>query len=306
MSNRTMLVPVTPDENTLTNHTPNEQSYSSFKDSAVAFSNSSPKSFEKLQGDVNNPLLSNAAPLFKQIVMLQSSYDVGAVENVHQTLVENINYYTEAVGRYDIENSQVMLGRYLLCTFMDEIICTTFWGKDNNWSSSSLLGHFYNETYGGEKFFQLLDKLSSAPAKYINLLELMYVCLSLGFEGKYRIQNRGKMQLDTLRDGLYKQIKMIQGREPQKFYKDQTHSKEFNKLFYKASYQILAVSLVSMLILIYGILTFSLSSKEEKTMLFLESKYKAYADENKALKTIVTPVQTADINEDVLEGVENE
>lgn len=59
------------------------------------------------------------------------------------------------------------------------------WGNESEWSKISLLSSFHNETFGGEKFFQLLDRLSKNPVKHLPMLELMYLCLALGFEGKY-------------------------------------------------------------------------------------------------------------------------
>lgn len=277
MSNKTMLMPVVQGEDTMTSAPKQVQTYNNFQNSAELFSVASTKSAETSYTNIGNVLLSNASGLFKQILILQNSYEIGSVESVQKAFVEKTNQYTEMTTQAGIENSQVMLARYLLCTFIDEMISATFWGKDNNWSSNSLLGYFYNETYGGEKFFQLLDKLMSSPAKYIDLLEVMYVCLSLGFEGKYRIQNRGKMQLDAIRDGLYKQIKIIQGREPQKFYAEQAPSSQNNHLFKKTSYRVISLGVVGALGLVYGVLTFSLATKEDKTLRFLESKYDKYA-----------------------------
>src|SRR5690606_40799872 len=82
-----------------------------------------------------------------------------------------------------VENSQVMATRYVLCTAIDEAVVTTPWGNESEWSQMSLLSSFHNETFGGEKFFQLLERLSRNPVKHLLMLELMYLCLALGFEG---------------------------------------------------------------------------------------------------------------------------
>jgi type VI secretion system protein ImpK len=46
------------------------------------------------------------------------------------------------------------------------------------------------------------------------MLELMYLCLSLGFEGKYRVQARGMLELEGIRDALYRQIRQLRGDVP--------------------------------------------------------------------------------------------
>ena len=50
------------------------------------------------------------------------------------------------------------------------------------WARLSLLVMFHNETWGGEKVFQLLARLAEDPAGNRDLLELMHVVLALGFE----------------------------------------------------------------------------------------------------------------------------
>ena len=60
----------------------------------------------------------------------------------------------------------------------------------------------------------MLDRLSKNPAKHLPMLELMYLCLSLGFEGKYRVQARGMLELDGIRDALYRQIRQLRGDVP--------------------------------------------------------------------------------------------
>ena len=41
----------------------------------------------------------------------------------------------------------------------------------------------------------------------------MFLCLSLGFEGKYRVLSRGLVELDAIRDSLYRQIRSLRGDE---------------------------------------------------------------------------------------------
>lgn len=74
-----------------------------------------------------------------------------------------------------------------------------------------MLSTFHQETSGGEKFFLILDKIRQQPAQNLELLELMFTCLSLGFEGKYRIMQNGHSQVESLRDDLYQTIRSCRG-----------------------------------------------------------------------------------------------
>jgi type VI secretion system protein ImpK len=114
----------------------------------------------------------------------------------------------EARARADgLPNEQVIAARYILCTLLDESAASTPWGGSGVWSNQSLLVLFHNETWGGEKVFQLMSKLAENVAANRNLLELMYVALAFGFEGRYRVLNDGKAQLESLRVRLSQMLR---------------------------------------------------------------------------------------------------
>ncbi|MGS0756897.1 type VI secretion system protein TssL, long form, partial [Roseateles sp. GG27B] len=78
------------------------------------------------------------------------------------------------------------------------------------WAAQSLLVQFHNETWGGEKVFQLMSKLAENVEANRQLLELLYVTLALGFEGRYRVIDNGRAQLDSVRQRLVQLLR--QGR----------------------------------------------------------------------------------------------
>lgn len=71
-----------------------------------------------------------------------------------------------------------------------------------NWSAHSLLNQFHGETWGGEKVFVILDRVKADPGKYLALIKLIALCLAFGFEGRYRVVEGGRYQIDDLRDDL--------------------------------------------------------------------------------------------------------
>ena len=224
------------------------------------------RSQEKVSGLMSgtNAFLALAAPLFKEIDMLLNTYEIGSMSEIHTRLTEEVDRFTDRAAQANLENSQVLITRYLLCTFMDELISTTYWGKENNWANDSLLSFFYHETYGGEKFFQLLNKLLVSPANHIDLLELMYVCIGLGFEGKYRIQDKGKMELEAIRDNLYKQIRNVHGHHSENFYVRQEAKPPKNRLFHKATSPVFFMTVGVMLLIINIALSLALHGDQER------------------------------------------
>jgi type VI secretion system protein ImpK len=97
---------------------------------------------------------------------------------------------------------------------LDETVLNTPWGSQSGWGHNSLSSLFYKKLIGGEEFFQILDRLKQQPSQNRDLLELAYMCLSLGFEGKYRYTNNGLLTLERQRQDLYLLIQQIKG-DPQ-------------------------------------------------------------------------------------------
>ncbi|MCW8274460.1 DotU family type IV/VI secretion system protein [Pseudomonas sp. PCH199] len=161
-----------------------------------------------------NSLVAAASGLLSEVVRLKQSSAAEDLPTLNQRLSTALGHFVDSARQKGIENSQVSTASYVLCTVIDEAVVTTSWGKESEWSKMSLLSKLHNETSGGERFFQFLDRLSKNPVKHLPMLELMYLCLALGFEGKYRIQSRGLLELDNLRDALYQQIRQLRADVP--------------------------------------------------------------------------------------------
>ena len=129
-------------------------------------------------------------------------------------LVEAVRKFEADARARALPNEQVVAGRYLLCTFVDECASSTPWGGSGAWSSQSLLVLFHNESWGGEKLFQLLGKLAENVGTNRSLLELIYSILALGFEGRYRVLPDGRAQLDTVREKLALMLREQSGSAP--------------------------------------------------------------------------------------------
>ena len=149
-----------------------------------------------------NPLLRAANPLFDLLTPLRQMTAHPDVAQLREQLIAAIRQFEVHAKTALVEHEAIAAGRFSLCTLLDEAISSTPWGGGGVWASRSLLVAFHNEASGGEKFFLILQKLAQDPAKNLYALELMYLCLALGLEGRYRVIENGRSQLDVLRERL--------------------------------------------------------------------------------------------------------
>ncbi len=158
-----------------------------------------------------NPLVNAASTLIAVFEKTRHTTRHPDVGGLHKRLVNEMRSFEQKAKDFGIKPEIVLAARYLLCSALDEAVLHTPWGDESAWGQHTLLSIYHGETFGGEKCFVILDRMLQSPAENLAMLELFYICLSLGFEGKYRLMNRGRDQLDMLRDNLYRTIRNQRG-----------------------------------------------------------------------------------------------
>jgi type VI secretion system protein ImpK len=166
-----------------------------------------PLALDALMGANLNPLVAAASPLLSAAPRIRSMTQHANPVGLKDALADGVRKFEAQARSEGLPNEQVIAARYILCTLLDESAASTPWGSSGVWANQSLLVLFHNETWGGEKVFQLMSKLAENVAANRNLLELMYVVLSFGFEGRYRVLNDGKAQLESVRTRLAQMLK---------------------------------------------------------------------------------------------------
>ena len=159
--------------------------------------------------DEKNTLLDAANPILLKIYKLRQMSDKenNALVEIQEQLIRSIQKFEYTLKMSGIPAFLILVLRYILCSVVDESILMSAWGREVDWSRHSMLSIFHQDTRGGEVFFLLLKKMQELPEQNIDILEFMYVCLNLGFHGRYQILSNGEHQIQTLTKQLYEQIR---------------------------------------------------------------------------------------------------
>jgi type VI secretion system protein ImpK len=151
-----------------------------------------------------NPLCAAAAPLLALIARLQAAVIESPADQLRDQVIAGIREFEERARGLPMPREALHAAHYALCATLDDIVLNTPWGARSIWATGSLTSFFHNEVTGGERFFSLLQRLQRNPQANRDALELMYLCLALGFEGRYRLSARGPAELARVRDELYR------------------------------------------------------------------------------------------------------
>lgn len=85
--------------------------------------------------------------------------------------------------------------RFAICAWVDEAILGSAWNQKSFWLKDQLQRLHYNTTDAGEEFF---ERLSAIGLHQREVREVYYLCLALGFTGRYCHKN-DEYQLEQIK-----------------------------------------------------------------------------------------------------------
>lgn len=177
----------------------------------------------QLRGDNINQLIDVASPLIGMVLRVRKLSDLQDVQQLYYNTIDDILAIESELSESGVDRASILAYRYVLCSFIDEAVMNTDWGVDSVWAEHSLLTRFHNETFGGEKVFSILSRLETDPETYKELLEFLYLCFCLGFEGKYQVITNGQQEFDKIVNRLFTTLKNLRKEEPQRLISGTEH-----------------------------------------------------------------------------------
>ena len=154
-----------------------------------------------------NPLVKAASPLLAALVRLRGRVQHPDPDGLRRGIAEAMRQFEQRALTTGMDTKSLRAARYALCATFDDLVLSTPWGSHSAWTTQSLTSMFHNEVSGGERFFDILEQMQQELGRHGDVVELMFLCLSLGFEGRYRVLPRGAATLAELRDNLFRVLR---------------------------------------------------------------------------------------------------
>lgn len=161
--------------------------------------------------DCQNLLIDAASRIFATITQLKNSPHYHNIDQLRDYLLKEILLFKQNAQKFDYNDDLILIGQYAICATLDETICKTPWGSKANWEKFNLLQALQENLQADEHFFVILERISQKPHLFIDTIELMYICLSLGFEGKFKYHPLEKQRLQQISDYTYEVIRQYRG-----------------------------------------------------------------------------------------------
>ncbi|WP_290004274.1 type IVB secretion system protein IcmH/DotU [Faucicola atlantae] len=163
--------------------------------------------------EVFNPITEAAKPIFILANAMKRSNSHLTVEAILNKFSILMGEFEETAERHRATYDSIKAAKYCLCTFVDEMAAKAGWA-DETWAQKSLLVTFFDETWGGERFFEILENAKRDIEKNLYLLEFIYICLQFGYKGKYQVLPNGDITIANIKQDL---LNIINQHRPDRF-----------------------------------------------------------------------------------------
>jgi type VI secretion system protein ImpK len=168
---------------------------------------------EKITGG-DDVLTAAAQPLLLFMARLRNTANPPDAGDLYQRTVHQIRVFEQEARDKGIPLEQLRPAHYALCASLDDVVLNTPWGNSGSWAERSLVSTFHQEVRSGERFFDVLKQMCANPGRFLAVIKLMYLCMSLGFIGQYRLSRRGVGDITRIREETYAVIVHHQPRSP--------------------------------------------------------------------------------------------
>jgi type VI secretion system protein ImpK len=151
-------------------------------------------------------LVRSAAPLLNLAHSLRTTEAQPDIDELRRVTIDAVGRYERDLASARISPERARAAHYVVCATIDDVVLSKPWGTRAGWARSGLVSTFHMDVTGGDRVFDLLDHFHQSPGTNKDLLLLIYLCMSLAFEGRTRVSARGSLELGRIRDSLYKTL----------------------------------------------------------------------------------------------------
>jgi type VI secretion system protein ImpK len=144
-------------------------------------------------------------PLFHLLLGLQHARQPGTDANQwYRKCCDEIEQHKARCAQLELAAADATDARYAVVALIDETVMRHEGPLREHWSTRPLQTQFFEENLAGERFFERLAALRS-DVKRRAVLRIYYLCLLLGFRGKYHARG-SELELLEIEDSVRSEL----------------------------------------------------------------------------------------------------
>ncbi len=142
------------------------------------------------------------------ILQLRNSRDLPAPDILQRRVLQLFDTMMQNGREARIPEQDMIDAKFALAAFADEVIYHSSWPGKTQWLSNPLQLQFFQLNTAGDQFFANLDNLHGQRNR-AHVAQIYFLCLALGFQGKYRLRHQEGLQ--AVVEGLGNYVALAEG-----------------------------------------------------------------------------------------------
>lgn len=139
-----------------------------------------------------NDLVAFAGPIFDLILRLKAEIVTPSMD-LRPKIAAMLADFEKRAERYRFNHKIVQVSKFALASFVDETVLTNNFNMKDEWEKNALQLEYFGEQLAGNKFFDKLEAMVKQIEATQDAVEIYYICMLLGFKGKYAIYEKEKL-----------------------------------------------------------------------------------------------------------------
>ena len=152
-----------------------------------------------------SPLAAAASPLLQLLNHLRQLRQPPDLRALRDRCLQDLRAFERQARDASIGMEMLRPAHYALCAAIDDVVLNSPWGAGSDWSKQTLVANQHPAVRDPDHFFVELRRMLAEAQRYLPVIEVMYLCLSLGFMGRYR-RERGDGGLGDVRAAAHAAI----------------------------------------------------------------------------------------------------
>lgn len=149
-----------------------------------------------------SPLAAAASPLLQLLNHLRQLRQPPDLRILRDRCLQDLRSLERQARDAGIAMEVLRPAHYALCASIDDLVLNSPWGAGSGWAQQTLVANQHPAVRDPDHFVVELRRVLAAPRQYLPAIEIMYLCLSLGYMGRYR-RERGSGELADMRAAAY-------------------------------------------------------------------------------------------------------
>lgn len=139
-------------------------------------------------------------------LQLRDTQNFGTAAELRQKITSMLDDIEREAKRNQYTMDDIQKVKFALVAFLDETIIAADWSGKDEWIANPLQVQLFNRFDAGDEFYQKLEDLLDEIRLNSEVLEVYYLCLTLGFKGKYAYLEQEKLRV--IIDDVHQDLKL--------------------------------------------------------------------------------------------------